>query len=252
MSLNLLERVRVVLVGTTHPGNIGAAARAMKTMGVGGLYLVEPKRFPCAEATARAAGADDILARCRICATFEEAIADCALVIAASARRRSIPWPEADPREAARQALEEAGRGDVALVFGREHSGLTNDELDLCNLMVRIPTAEAFASLNLAAAVQVLVYELRQAALAGTEEGQPAADPAAPAEEMERLYAHLEEVMIAVGFLDPAHPRRLMRRLRRLFSRALPDQQEVNILRGLLAAVQETVKARAGEDADQP
>lgn len=251
MSDSLLEQVRVVLVGTTHPGNIGAAARAMKTMGMGHLCLVQPKVFPCAEATARAAGADDILSRARVVGTLDEAIADCGLVVAASARRRSISWPEADPRACAARVLEETRRANVALVFGREHSGLSNEELDLCNLMVRIPTAPEFGSLNLAAAVQVVVYELRQAALAGAGRISAPEQPAASAEEMERLYAHLEAVMTEVGFLDPEHPRRLMRRLRRLFSRAGPDQQEVNILRGLLAAVQEATRTRVGEDAGQ-
>ena len=236
-----LEHIRIVLIETSHPGNIGAAARAMKCMGLTHLCLVQPGRFPCAEATARASGADDVLAGAVVCGTLEEAITGCGLVIGASARQRRIPWPLLDPHETAARVLEAASADtDCALVFGREHSGLTNEEMELCQYLVTIPTNPAFSSLNLAAAVQVLCYELRQCAGAELETVAGSRDsrvPSATAEDMERLYQHLEQVMIATGFLDPAKPRRLMRRLRRLFSRTGLDRQELQILRGFLAAI---------------
>ncbi len=232
---DVLSRIRVVLVGTTHPGNIGAAARAMKTMGLTKLALVSPEQFPCAEATARASGADDLLAGAMLVDELRDAIADCALVFATSARSRSIPWPVASPAEAAARMVATAGRAQVALVFGREHSGLSNDELALCSAMVQIPTNPDFASLNLAAAVQVLAWELRQAA--------GAAAPAdvltsAPAAELDRLYEHFIEVMVATEFLYPDKPKQLPRRLRRLLNKASLDEGEVKILRGFLSAVQ--------------
>ena len=237
----MFDKARIVLIETSHPGNIGAAARAMKCMGLTRLYLVSPGRFPCAEATARASGADDVLAGAMVRDSLEEAIADCGLVIGASARQRRIPWPLLEPREAAARVLEAASADtDCALVFGREHSGLTNEEMELCHFLVTIPTNPGFSSLNLAAAVQVLCYELRQGAgMAPARAGQrDARVPAATAEAMERLYEHLQQVMIGTGFLDPAKPRRLMRRLRRLFNRAGLDSQELQILRGFLAAIE--------------
>ncbi len=237
-----LDHIRIILIETSHPGNIGAAARAMKCMGLTRLYLVQPGRFPCAEATARASGADDVLAGAVVCDSLQEAVADCGLVIGASARQRRIPWPMLEPREAAGRALRaSAVDTGVALVFGREHSGLTNEEMELCHSLVTIPTNPEFSSLNLAAAVQVLCYELRQCAGAGLETVAGSRDsqvPSATAEDMERLYQHLEQVMIGTGFLDPDKPRRLMRRLRRLFNRAGLDRQELQILRGFLAAIE--------------
>jgi len=250
-----LEHIRIILVETSHPGNIGAAARAMKCMGITNLYLVRPGRFPCAEATARASGADDVLGRAVVCDSLPEAIADCGLVIGASARQRRIPWPMLDPRETATRVLDAAAAGtDCALVFGREHSGLTNEEMELCQYLVTIPTNPAFSSLNLAAAVQVLCHELMQAA--GSQAIDPAGSkdsqvPAATAGDMERLYEHLERVMIGTGFLDPQKPRRLMRRLRRLFNRAGLDSQEMQILRGFLASIEALPGYRAGDGADQ-
>lgn len=237
-----LGRVRVVLVGTTHPGNIGAAARAMKTMGLSRLALVAPAGFPSAEATARASGADDLLAAATVHADLAAAIADCRLVLATSARERSIAWPALGPRPAAERLLAAAAHGDVALVFGREHSGLSNEELALAGAMVQIPAAAAFSSLNLAAAVQVLAYELRLAALGGA----PAAPhgPLAAAEDLERLYAHWLELMTAVGFLDPAKPKQLPRRLRRLLNKAALEASEVQILRGFLSAVGRALNRR--------
>lgn len=241
MSLSHLAKVRVVLVQTTHPGNIGASARAMKAMGLSRLYLVNPHQFPCAEATARASGADDLLVNAVVCPSLAEALEGCGWVAGTSARSRSIAWPVLDPRSCGIQILEAAARGEAALVFGREHSGLTNEELELCHVMVRIPTVPEFSSINLAAAVQILAYEIRQAAAsqeAVAEALNAAKTPLATAEQMAQLYRHIEAVMIEVGFYDPAKPRRLMRRVRRLFNRAQLDQNELNILRGFLAAVQ--------------
>lgn len=229
--------MRIVLVETTHPGNIGAAARAMKNMGLTRLFLVNPRRYPSADATARAAGADDVLARAVICATLDEALTGCGLVFGASARLRSIPWPQLAPREAAARAHAAAVGGDeVAFVFGREHAGLSNQELDRCNILVTIPTDPGFASLNLAAAVQVVSYELRVAGLDATPPSP--AEPLASAEERELFYRHLEQVLLALEFLDPNNPKHLMRRLRRLFNRVELDSNEVNILRGILTAVE--------------
>jgi tRNA (cytidine32/uridine32-2'-O)-methyltransferase len=232
--------IRIVLVETSHPGNIGAAARAMKTMCLEHLVLVNPAEFPHADATARASGAGDILERARVTATLDEALAGCALVAGSSARRRDIGPPELAPQECAMRLTAAAARQDVALVFGRERTGLTNEELGRCNLLVNIPANPDYSSLNLAAAVQVLGYELMLAQVAA-----PAASPTdeldtplATADEMERLYEHLESAALETEFLDPANPKHLMRRLRRLFNRAQPDQNEVNILRGLLSALQ--------------
>jgi len=240
------DRVRIVLVAPTHPGNIGAVARAMKTMGLGRLHLVSPARFPSAEATARAAGADDVLYGARVCATLDEAIAGCAWVLATSARPRSLDWPVLAPREAAERALREARRAEVALVFGREHSGLTNAELERAQAVVRIPTNPEFRSLNLAAAVQILAYELFLAgAAAAPAPGRPPTEEApATAEQMAGFYRHLEEALVDIGYLDPAKPKRLMRRLRRLFNRARPDRTELDILRGILGAAQNAAHER--------
>ncbi len=237
---NPLDRLRVVLVETSHPGNIGAAARAMKTMGLSDLALVAPRAFPHADATARASGADDVLARARVFPTFADAIADCVLVAGCSARRRSLAWPQAGPRAAAARLAATPPRERAALVFGRERTGLSNAELDLCHLLVRIPANPQYPSLNLAAAVQVLTYELRMAAVEGRSAQMPADEPAAlaTAGEMEHFYAHLERVLVDTGFLDPAAPRHLMRRLRRLFARARPDHNEANILRGFLTSIE--------------
>ena len=161
----MLEQIRIVLVGTTHPGNIGAVARAMKTMALDNLWLVAPKQFPSAEATARASGADDLLARARICTDLSEAIEGCRLVVGASARLRTVQWPQMAPRECARALLSEATAGPVAILFGRESSGLSNQELDRCSHLVHIPSNPEFSSLNLAAAVQILTYEIRIASL---------------------------------------------------------------------------------------
>ncbi len=236
----MLSNIRVVLLNTSHPGNIGAAARAMKTMGLEDLRLVKPKLFPHAEATARASGADDLLAQAGVCTQLDEALEGCRLVIGASARARSIPCPIVDPRACGQQVRAESEYGPVAVLFGCEQSGLSNAEMDRCHALVRIPASDAYSSLNLAAAVQVICYELFAAhvtrkAPEGTEEvrhGPVGAD------EMERFYEHLERTLVQLEFLDPANPRQLMRRLRRLFNRARPDENEMNILRGILTAAQ--------------
>ena len=229
--------IRIVLVGTTHPGNIGAVARAMKNMGVSDLALVDPRHFPHEDATARASGAVDILDNATVAGTLGEAIADCVYTVGASARSRTISWPTLEPRECAAKLIEESAAGPVAAVFGPEKYGLTNEHLDLCDALLTIPTNPDFSSLNLAMAVQVLTYELRAA---GIDRDRPAYEPDAPLatnEQMEHFYTHLEDVLRDIRFLDPDNPRHLMRRLRRLFIRARPDQNEVNILRGILTAV---------------
>jgi tRNA (cytidine32/uridine32-2'-O)-methyltransferase len=233
------DNLSIVLVETTHPGNIGAAARAMKTMGFAHLILVKPALFPHAEALARAVGASNILSHARVVDTLDEAVSGYHLVIGTSARRRHVSCSDLNPRQCAAQvaALSEYTR--IALVFGRERTGLTNEELDRCQQLVHIPTHPDYSSLNLAAAVQVLSYELWMTASAGSAaESSAAPCYSAPAEEMRRFYQHLEQVLCEIEFLDPLNPRNLMRRLRRLFNRALPDQNEINILRGILTAVQ--------------
>lgn len=251
---DLQNRVRIVLVDTSHAGNIGAAARAMKNMGLRRLYLVNPRLFPHADATARASGADDLLAQATVCTDLDEALAGCALVVGASARLRNLTVPLLDPRQCATQVLEEwaaAGDHEVAILFGREHSGLTNDELGRCHHLVHIPTDPDYSSLNLAAAVQVVSYELRMACggqslvadQTEAEKAQQADEPLAPAEDMARFYAHLEQTLVEIGFLDPENPRIMMRRLRRLFNRARPHVIEMNILRGILTASQKAKRA---------
>jgi tRNA/rRNA methyltransferase/tRNA (cytidine32/uridine32-2'-O)-methyltransferase len=234
----MLENVRIVLVETSHPGNIGAAARAMKTMGLSSLVLVRPENYPNAEATARASGADDVLGAARVVDSLAEGLAGCRLVIGSSARLRTRRWPQLGPREAGETAMREADAGEVALVFGRERTGLTNEELDLCHYLVTIPANPDYSSLNLAAAVQVLAYELRMATGetkvhdAGEEHGEAPAG----ADDVERFYAHLQETLIELDFLDPENPRHLMRRLRRLYNRVRLTENEINILRGILTA----------------
>jgi TrmH family RNA methyltransferase len=232
----MLTAVRVILSNTSHPGNIGAAARAMKTMGLTQLVLVEPKRFPDAEATARASGADDVLANARVETGIDAALAGCRLVVGASARSRSIPCPVIDPGECARKVFAESRLGDVAVLFGCEQSGLTNAEIDRCHFLVQIPTNPEYGSLNLDAAVQIICYEIMVAHLGPAGDDREAGHTVVSVDEMERFYAHLEHTLVELDFLDPQNPRHLMRRLRRLFNRARPDSNEMNILRGILSA----------------
>ncbi|WP_374259700.1 RNA methyltransferase [Zoogloea sp.] len=230
-----LERVRVVLSRTSHPGNIGAAARAMKTMGLSQLVLVSPHAFPDPVATTRAAGADDILANARVVGSLSEALEGTVFAAALTARRRELSVPMKWAREAAGDLLGRAAFGDVALVFGNETVGLSNEDVALCHMPVKIPVSETYSSLNLGAAVQVLCYELRMAAL------DPSAAPAvefepATFEQIEGFFSHLDRAITASGFFDPSNSKRLWPRLRRLFGRIRLEKDEINILRGMLSA----------------
>nr|WP_298057776.1 RNA methyltransferase [uncultured Halomonas sp.] len=245
----MLERIRIVLIGTSHPGNIGGVARAMHNMGLAELALVAPRcEVITQDSISRASGADHLLHQASVHATLEEAVADCTLAVGASARSRTLPWPMLSPRELAgrlpAECQPEGAR--VALVFGREDSGLTNAELQRCHAHVHIPTNADFSSLNLAAAVQVLAYECRMAWL-NQADGQADAPSAAPLSdgeelathaELERYFEHLERTLIGIDFHDPDQPRQLMARLRRLYLRARPERMEMNILRGILSATE--------------
>ena len=235
---SLFSNIRIVLVGTTHPGNIGAVARAMKNMALSRLYLVEPKIFPSADATARAAGADGVLCRAVLCESLQEAIADCGIVIGTSARPRAISAQVLNPRECAGLIGRQHAETKTAVVFGREHSGLTNAELDLCGYWLTIPCNPEFSSLNLAAAVQVVGYELFTAFNADRLPDAIHADPPASSDRVESFYSHLYEVMVSVGFIHPDKSGSVMRRIRRLFNRAHLENREIDILRGILSAVQ--------------
>jgi tRNA/rRNA methyltransferase len=227
-----LSRIRVVLSRPSHPGNIGAAARAMKTMGLSRLVLVKPKTFPHPGARAMAAGADDVLESAQVCATLAEALAGTTFSIALSARVREVSHPPLDARAAAGEAVAAAQREETALVFGNETVGLSNKEVMQCSRIARIPSDPDFGSLNLAQAVQVMAYELRMTAL---EPGDAAAKiEHATHEEIENFYAHLERSLYQSGFLHPRYPRKLMERLRRLYAKARLEKVEVNILRGML------------------
>lgn len=233
----MLSNIRVVLVETTHPGNIGAVARAMKNMCLQRLVLVKPRHFPSAEADARASGAQDVLAAAQVVDSLEAAVGDCPLVIGASARQRSELWPVLGPREAAASAYAQAA--PVALVFGRESSGLTAQELDRCTHLVHIPANPDYSSLNIAMAVQVLSYELRMLSLEGAVQAPDGTHPVrASVQQMEGLFLHLEQALHDFGFLQPGREGKIMHRLRRLFHRAAPDEREVNILRGILSSAQ--------------
>jgi TrmH family RNA methyltransferase len=241
---NPLTRIRIVLVRTSHPGNIGSAARAMKNMGLASLALVAPRRFPDPEATALASGADDVLVGAQVTDSLEEAIADCVCAYALSARMREWGPQTYAARDAAIDALKVSGRGQIAFVFGNEASGLSNEELLACQRQVRIPTDPGWSSVNLAQAVQIVAYELRMAATSGALP-EKAPEPMATAADLEGLYAHLEQASVDAGFLDPANPGRLRERWRRLFARARPEREEVNIVRGLLKALMKRRNAPA-------
>lgn len=237
----MLKNIRVVLVSTSHPGNIGSAARAMKTMGLETLYLVSPQHFPHPKAVEMATGAADLLDKAIVVPTLAEAIADCGLVVGTSARSRTIPWPMLSPRQFAEKAISEAALSKVAIVFGQEQSGLTNEELHHCHFHLQIPCNPDYSSLNIAAAVQVIAYELQVASL--SESSIAEWDyPFANARAMQGFYEHLERVLIEIDFLNPEVPRQLMTRLQRLFHRARPDEMEINILRGILGAVDKAIK----------
>jgi len=233
-----VNAIRIVLVDTQHPGNIGAAARAMKNMGLDDLALVRPQAFPNAEATARASGADDLLMRARVFGSVEEAVADCGFILGSTARERVQHWQVFEPHAAAERLVAESASRPAAVLFGAERIGLTNEDLAHCHCLLRIPANPEYASLNLAMAVQIVCYELR---LARAEALVPSAreSPLASVSEMQRFYAHLEEVMREVDFTDRTQAGvHLMARLRRLFNRAELDENEVNILRGFLTAIQ--------------
>ena len=239
------ELIRVVLVGTQHPGNIGSAARAMKTMGLQRLALVAPQQFPDPQAYALAAGAADLIDQATIHASLAEAVADCRTVIATTARQRTVPMPGLSPREGARRAREDAALGPVALVFGRERTGLENEELQLCHAAIHIPANPEYSSLNLAAAVQIVCYEWRLAALEGEPPPAPPADAEPPAThaEMEGYFAHLFGLLDEVDFHKGKDPAIVLQRLRRLYLRARPDARELRILRGILSDVQRLLRA---------
>lgn len=230
--------IRIVLVETSHPGNIGAAARAMKNMGLKELALVRPRLYPHADATSRASGADDVLYTAAVHESLEAAVADCGLVVGTSARQRHLPWDLVEPRECAARVVAEAEARPVALVFGSERVGLTNEELMLCNLLVTIPTHPGYSSLNVAMAVQLLSYEIWMLLRSGSAPAREPDVPLASAADMQKLYDHFETVLNEIDFRDRTGGGHLMARIRRLFNRAQLDQNEMNILRGILTAVQ--------------
>ena len=246
----MLENIRIVLVNTSHPGNIGAAARAMKNMGLTRLVLVEPEDHPTYEAYSRAAGADDILGEADVVSTLSEALHGCTWVVGTSARLRTVQWPMLDPRECAKKSITESSAGEVAIVFGRERTGLTNEELELCHALVCIPSNPEYSSLNVASAVQVLCYECRVAALAhgdmeqtGLSNRQSDDEPAS-IEQVEGMHGHLYQMLEDVGFFGTSNPEIIMRRLKGMFSRAHITKREVNILRGIFSASQGRKSAR--------
>ncbi|HSW69856.1 MAG TPA: tRNA (cytosine(32)/uridine(32)-2'-O)-methyltransferase TrmJ [Gammaproteobacteria bacterium] len=232
----MLENIRIVLIETSHPGNIGGVARAMKTMGLKNLCLINPKLFPHQKANEMASSAVDVLENAVLVKNLDEALADCHLIVGTSARARTIPWPMLSPRQLAEKIKTESSTMQTAILFGREQSGLTNEELHRCHFHVQIPSHHEYSALNIAAAVQVIAYELY---LASLMEGESTEWDYAlgTAQELEGLYVHLEKVLVALDFLNPKAPRQLMTRLRRLFNRARLDVMEINILRGILGSV---------------
>ena len=240
---NLLNSVKVVLVGTTHPGNIGATARAMKNMGILDLALVEPKEFPSDVATFRSKAAKDILEKASVHTSLEEAISECELVVGTSARGRTVPWPVLNPREAAEEMHKSSLNGKVAIVFGREDRGLTIEELGLCNFHVHIPSDPEYSSLNLSQAVQILAYEIRLSYLQDRHVNKEYWDvELASNDQTERLINHMDELMQEVNFYDIENPRKLLVRVRRFFKRSKIDVMEANIFRGLFATIQKKLK----------
>ena len=240
----MLQNIRIVLVETSHTGNMGSVARAMKTMGLTNLWLVNPLVKPDSQAIALAAGASDVIGNAQIVDTLDEALAGCSLVVGTSARSRTLPWPMLDPRECGLKSVSEAEQAPVALVFGRERVGLTNDELQKCHYHVAIAANPEYSSLNLAMAVQVIAYEVRMAWLATQEkEVEPKEETAYPlVDDLERFYGHLEQTLLSTGFIREGHPGQVMNKLRRMFTRARPESQELNILRGILASIEQKNK----------
>ena len=238
---SIFENVRIVLCQTSHPGNIGSTARAMKTMGFKNLYLVQPAKYPNEQATAMAAGADDVLDNAIVTQTLSDALVGCAFAIGLSARKRYLSHETVNAREAALQANNYALTQPVALVFGTEMSGLTNAELDCCQLLAMIPANSEYSSLNLAMAVQLVCYELRMTT-ADANINAPAGEVLATNDELERFYAHLEDTLLHIGYLNPNAPKKLFERMRRLYSRARLEKEEVNLLRGVLTLTKEPRK----------
>lgn len=234
----MLDNIRIVLVETSHTGNMGSVARAMKTMGLTHLYLVNPLVRPDSQAISLAAGASDVIGDAQIVDTLDEAITGCGLVVGTSARSRSLPWPMLDPRECGIKSVQEARQAPVALVFGRERVGLTNDELQKCHYHVAISANPAYSSLNLAMAVQIISYEVRMAFLAGQQiaEADFTPSPYPLVDDLERFYQHLEQMMLDSGFIREGNPGHVMSKLRRLYTRARPERDELNILRGMLSS----------------
>ena len=253
---NPLANIRIVLVNSSHPGNIGATARAMKNMGLSQLTLVAPQEFPSPKAEWRAANAKDVLETVTVVETLTEAVNDCGLVIGTSARERRIPWPLLTPRECGERCVRESSQHSVAIVFGREDRGLTNEELQQCHFHVHIPSNPEYGVLNLAMAVQVLCYELRLAMLAQREGKLLHFDdwdvPPAKHQDLERYYEHLENTLVSLGFLDRDNPRQTMTRLRRLYNRIRLDEMELSILRGILTATQNYIYHTNNKLADLP
>ncbi|KIO50222.1 RNA methyltransferase [Nitrosospira sp. NpAV] len=240
-----LDKIRIVLSHTSHPGNIGATARAMKTMGLRSLYLVNPRSFPDKEAETRSAGAWDILNQAKICASLDESLSGTGLAAAVTARTRDLSHEVFDARQGALELLNHARQYPVAVVFGTEMSGLTTLEVSKCQMMIHIPADPDYSSLNLASAVQVIAYELRMA-MPELSSLSPAASNLAEFDEVELLYLHLERAAISCGFLDPREPKRFMQRMRRLFARARLEKEEINILRGILSALEKRMQSQPG------
>jgi tRNA (cytidine32/uridine32-2'-O)-methyltransferase len=238
----MLDNVRIILIGTSHPGNIGSAARAMKTMGLSNLVLVDPECEVDGKSKALSAGATDVLEDHQVFATLDEAIVDCGLVIGASARPRTLDWPMLDPREMGEKVVVEGAKYPVALVFGRENSGLTNEELHKCHFHVFIPANPEYSSLNLAMAVQTLSYEIRMAFLA-TKAYPEQVEEYPLAEDIEGMFNHLEQTLVDTRFIVPAHPGLVMTKLRRFFNRARPEIKELRMWRGILSSIQKSLVA---------
>lgn len=237
-----LSSIRIILIETSHPGNIGSTARAMRTMGIESLYLVNPKSFPDKKAYELAAGADEVLKTARLVSSLDEALIGCQLICATSARPRGLDLPGLLPADAAELITNKPDNTHVALVFGREHSGLTNEELLKCHYHITIPSSPEYSSLNLAMAVQVIAYEVRMKILAPTAQSTPANDNKACAEEIEQFYTHLRQVLVQIQFLKEQNPRRLMQRVRRMYNRIQLEKTEVNLLRGMLSQVEKSLE----------
>ncbi|KTD09194.1 methyltransferase [Legionella gratiana] len=246
-----LNSIRIILVATSHPGNIGSTARAMKTMGLNALYLVKPKSFPDLRAQEMAAGADDLLASAVVTESLDEALIGCQLILGSSARPRGLSLPGLTPASCADLVNQQTETTQIAIIFGREHAGLTNEELLKCHYHINIPSNPEYSSLNLAQAVQIIAYELRMKLLAPKAEVALRQDEYATAEDIEQFYEHLKEVFIEIRFLKASNPRRLMQRVRRLFNRVSLEKMEVNLLRGMLSQVQKSLKWASKRDSNE-